>query len=86
MTPIGNLVLADKRPRSVRWASQEDTRVPPTRLRTARPSALTESCSFITIRIDDVWLDESEQRAQLLASSNGVVPTLAREGMVLALS
>jgi hypothetical protein len=35
---------------------------------------------------DDVWLDESEQRAQLLASSNGVVPTLAREGMVLALS
>ena len=35
---------------------------------------------------DDVWLDESEQRAQLLASSNGIVPTLAREGMVLALS
>jgi phosphoribosyl 1,2-cyclic phosphodiesterase len=35
---------------------------------------------------DDVWLDESEQLAQLLASSNGVVPTLAREGMVLAVS
>ena len=35
---------------------------------------------------DDVWLDESEQRAQLLASSYGIVPTLAREGMVLALS
>ena len=33
---------------------------------------------------DDVWLDESEQLAQLLAGSNGVVPTLAREGMVLA--
>ena len=35
---------------------------------------------------DDVWLDESEQLAQLLAGSNGVVPTLAREGMVLAVS
>jgi len=35
---------------------------------------------------DDVWLDESEQRAQLAAGSNGVVPTLAREGMVLAVS
>ena len=35
---------------------------------------------------DDVWLDESEQRAQLVAGSNGVVPTLAREGMVLPVS
>jgi phosphoribosyl 1,2-cyclic phosphodiesterase len=35
---------------------------------------------------DDVWLDESEQRADFLAGSNGIVPMLAREGMVLALS
>jgi phosphoribosyl 1,2-cyclic phosphodiesterase len=35
---------------------------------------------------NDVWLDESERRAKLLVASNGIVPTLAREGMVLALS
>jgi phosphoribosyl 1,2-cyclic phosphodiesterase len=35
---------------------------------------------------DDAWLDESEQRAELLAGSNGIAPMLAREGMVLALS
>jgi phosphoribosyl 1,2-cyclic phosphodiesterase len=34
---------------------------------------------------DDLWLDESERRAELLAGSNGTVPTLAREDMVLAL-
>jgi ribonuclease BN (tRNA processing enzyme) len=33
---------------------------------------------------DDVWLDESEQRAQRLVASKGIVPTLAREGMALA--
>lgn len=33
---------------------------------------------------NDVWLDESEQRAQLLVASKGIVPTLAREGMALA--
>jgi phosphoribosyl 1,2-cyclic phosphodiesterase len=32
---------------------------------------------------NDVWLDESEQRAQLLVASKGIVPTLAREGMAL---
>lgn len=35
---------------------------------------------------DDAWLDESEQRAQLLVASNELVPTLAREGMVLTVS
>jgi phosphoribosyl 1,2-cyclic phosphodiesterase len=35
---------------------------------------------------DDVWLDESEQRAELLAASHGIVPTLAREGMSISLS
>jgi phosphoribosyl 1,2-cyclic phosphodiesterase len=33
---------------------------------------------------NDVWLDESEQRARLLVPSKGIVPTLAREGMALA--
>jgi phosphoribosyl 1,2-cyclic phosphodiesterase len=37
--------------RSTRIGSAGATRAPPTRLRTARPSALTESCSFITIPI-----------------------------------
>jgi phosphoribosyl 1,2-cyclic phosphodiesterase len=32
----------------------------------------------------DAWLDRSEQRAQLLAASKGIIPTLAREGMALA--
>jgi phosphoribosyl 1,2-cyclic phosphodiesterase len=35
---------------------------------------------------DDLWLDESEQRAELLAGADGIAPILAREGMVLALS
>jgi phosphoribosyl 1,2-cyclic phosphodiesterase len=35
---------------------------------------------------DDAWLDENEQRAELLAGSNGMTATLAREGMVLALT
>ena len=35
---------------------------------------------------NDVWLDESEQRAQSLAHSNGTVPTLAREGMGISLN
>ena len=35
---------------------------------------------------DDAWLDESERLTQRLASSNGIVPTLAREGMVLEVS
>lgn len=34
---------------------------------------------------NDDWLAENEQRARLQVSSNGNAPTLAREGMVLAL-
>jgi phosphoribosyl 1,2-cyclic phosphodiesterase len=33
---------------------------------------------------DDGWLDESEQRAQLLTGPNGTAALLAREGMALA--
>jgi ribonuclease BN (tRNA processing enzyme) len=34
---------------------------------------------------DDGWLDETEQRAQVLVRPNGTAATLAREGMALAL-
>jgi phosphoribosyl 1,2-cyclic phosphodiesterase len=35
---------------------------------------------------DDDWLDRSEELAQQLADPNGIMPTLAREGMAIALS